>query len=164
MVVVIVLVVAVVAAGDVVAVVVVVVVAAAAAVVVVVVVVWTCVFSKCRLRSIVTLLIETLTRGLCTPIHPPNTKNICVYIYMYTCTSIAYVSSYITLMMICKQHFRTGLPLDSTKESVNQIFSQYGAVKETTVLPVPLVNVGASFARRIQGSTYLIIGFPMSWY
>ncbi|CAE7594006.1 unnamed protein product [Symbiodinium pilosum] len=32
--------------------------------------------------------------------------------------------------------FVTGLPLDSTKESVNQIFSQYGAVKETTVLPV----------------------------
>ena len=32
--------------------------------------------------------------------------------------------------------FVTGLPMDSTSEMAKQIFSQYGSVKETTVLPV----------------------------
>ncbi|CAE7288890.1 unnamed protein product [Symbiodinium sp. CCMP2592] len=32
--------------------------------------------------------------------------------------------------------FVTGLPMDSTSESAKQVFSQYGAVKQTTVLPV----------------------------
>ena len=31
---------------------------------------------------------------------------------------------------------RTGLPMDSTRESTNKIFSQYGTVKDTNVLPV----------------------------
>jgi len=42
--------------------------------------------------------------------------------------------------------FVTGLPIDCTQELANKTFSQYGTVKETTVLPVaPGKNAAASF-------------------
>eukprot|EP00435_Cladocopium_sp_Y103_P021415 s2167_g5.t1 len=63
--------------------------------------------------------------------------------------------------------FVTGLPIDCTQELANKTFSQYGTVKETTVLPVAAgKNAAASFVimETVEQAQWIVDNLNGCWF